>query len=579
MWYAETHYLSNLAWALLQIDAIARLPSTSSYTKEIADPLMEAKRGATAPLPLNEASDQGNDLIRRAPGGYLWNQAFSLWLFFSLFLYQLVITRLLPVSEKGVYELVLTPANVAVYLAALGLESAGSVYVPRMLGQGGPGKALAVSLRLIAIRLAAVLLIAIGILWGLPALANLLAVLALPGASALVQALRDPSLLAHRIALVAYVLGMGLANLLAALLTALLRTRIIFIAGSLAQLLTIGLAYLFVGPLHGGADSALMALALPNFLLALTYLGALAYFLGTHPTRIGKGMTGRMVRLGLAAWVADLANEPLVKLIAIAQLSIAVPPAQIAFFGIAFEMGHAAAYLFVAGLGGVGLAVMSAAYIQRQLAHLALAWRTVTKLQVLLAVPLLAFCIPYAELITRTLYGQNYTDAGPPLALFLTLNALVRLCGGGAHEAALYVLGRQRWVVLTRSGSLVVLIVADALLIPTYGVVGALIAVGLTQLVAEAVELLLARLALAQPFPLSFVLRVLLALVPALAVSLFWRPTTLAGLVLAGMLYAAIFLVSLYLTRPLDSEDAALLRRMNGPLPAILSRFARTPLG
>jgi O-antigen/teichoic acid export membrane protein len=538
---------------------------------------MGVKRGAPMPCSPDQASDQTSDLLRRAPGGYLWNQAFSLWLFLSLFLYQLIITRLLPVSEKGVYELVLTPANVAVYLAALGLESAGAVYVPRMLGEGGTGKALAVVLRLVGVRLAAVLLIAVGVLWGLPALAQLLAALALPGMGTLARNLDDPVLLAHRASLAAYVLGMGLANLLAALLTALLHTRVIFFAGSLAQLLTIGLAVLFVGPLHGGADGALLALALPNLLLALAYAAALLHVLGAQPMRMGNRVVGPMLRLGLAAWVADLTNEPLIKLLAVAQLSLAVSPAQIAFFGIAFEMGHAAAFLFVAGLGGLGLAVMSAAYARQQKAHLAVAWRTVTKLQVLLAVPLLAFCIPHAAPITRLLFGQNYADAGPLLALFLTLNVLVRLGGGGAHEAALYVLGRQRWVVLARCGALAALLGADALLIPKYGVAGALVAVGLAQLAVQMVEIVLACRALARPFPLRFVARVLLALGPALAFSVVWRPTALVGLLLAGVGYSGMFLACLRLVRPLESEDAALLQHMHGPLPAILSRFCAHP--
>ncbi len=525
----------------------------------------------------NQTSDQAGDLLRRAPGGYLWNQAFSLWLFLSLFVYQLVITRLLPVSEKGRYELLLTPANVAVYLAALGLESAGSVYVPRMLSEGGRGKALAVALRLIGVRLAAVAFIAGGVLWGLPALAHLLAGLALPGMGTLARNLNDPLLLAHRAALAGYVLGMGLANLLAALLTALLRTRVIFFAGSLTQLLTIALAALLVGALHGGADSALLALALPNLLLALAYTVVLLRVLGAQPARMGSRVVGPMLRLGLAAWVADLANEPLIKLLAVAQLSIAVPPAQIAFFGIAFEMGHAAAFLFVAGLGGVGLAVMSAAYVQQQRAHLAVAWRTVTKLQVLLAVPLLVFCIPHAVPITRVLFGQNYANAGPLLALFLALNALVRLGGGGAHEAALYVLGRQRWVVLARSAALAGLLCADALLIPQYGVAGALMAVGLAQLAVQIVEILLACRALAQPFPLRFVGRVLLALGPALAFSVLWRPSSFGGLLLAGGGYTLIFLLCLRLARPLEREDAALLGHMAGPLPAILSGFCAQP--
>ncbi len=522
---------------------------------------------------MSEASDQGHDLIRRAPGGYLWNQAFSLWLFLSLFLYQLVITRLLPTDQKGVYELLLTPANFAVYLAALGLESAGSVYLPRALTEGGPGEAMAVALRAVGVRLVAVMVVASAAIWGLPLAAGALALLRLPGSTSLVQSLSHPELYTHRLALAAYVIGVGLSNLLAALLTALLRTRAVFVVGSLAQLLSVGLAYLLVGPLHGGADGALAALSIPGALMAIVYAVALWRVLPVRPTTYGVRELGRMLWLGVSAWMADLANGSLIKLIALAQLGVVVTHTQIAFFGVAYEMGHAAAFLFVAGLGGVGLAVMAAAYANHHLPHLAIAWRTVSKLQVLLAVPLVAFCVPHADAIIQVLYGQRYASVGPLLALFLTLNALVRLAGGGAHEAALYVLGRQRWVVISRWGSLVVLAVGDLLLIPRYSVAGALLSVGLAQLAAEVFLLVLARRAVAKAYPISFLLRVLAALAPALLVTTLWRPTSFVGLVVAGLVYAAVFLAFLRVIRPLEAEDGVLLKEVTTPLRMILSPF------
>lgn len=521
-----------------------------------------------------DAGKQKDELIRRAPSGYLWNQAFSLWLFASLFLYQFVITRLLPVPEKGVYELVLTPANFAVYLAALGLESAGSVYLPRALAEGGPAQAMAVAIRLVLVRLLAVLAVAGAILWGLPALAYLLSHLTVPGSADLARTMSHPVLLAHRIPLAGYVVGVGMANLLAALLTALLRTRVVFIVGGLAQALTIGLAYLLVGPLHRGADGALAALAWPGVFMAVVYAFALAQELKAQPTRLHQRVLGGVMRLGMAAWLADLANGSLIKLIAVTQLALVVSHAQIAYFGIAFEMGHAAAFLFVAGLGGVGLAAMAAAYAHKQRTQLAIAWRTIAKLQMLLAVPLVAFCVPHADAIMRVLYGPSYAVAGPLLALFLGLNALVRLAGGGAHDAALYVLGRQNWVVVSRWGSLGVLAVGDVLLIPRFGAAGALLAVGLAQVAAEVFLLLLARVALARPYPIPFMLRVLGALLPALVITILWRPTSFVGLVLAGVVYALIFLVCLRLVRPLDTEDATLLRQVSAPLRAILQPFA-----
>jgi O-antigen/teichoic acid export membrane protein len=526
---------------------------------------------------MSDASGRSRDLIRRAPSGYLWNQAFSLWLFLSLFLYQLVITRALSVGEKGVYELVLTPANVAVYLAALGLESAGSVYLPRALADGGPARAAAVALRLLVVRLGAVLLVTCGILWGLPALRALAALLDLPQLSGFVQSLGDPVLLAHRGALALYVVGVGLANLLAALLTALLRTRLVFVVGSLAQLLTVGLGILLVGTFHAGANGALTALALPNLAMALAYGVGILRVLGAAPARVGDRVTGAMLRLGMAAWLADLANGSLIKFLALTQLSAAVSHEQIAFFGLAFEMGHAASFLFVAGLGGVGLAVMSAAYVNRHLSDLAVAWRSVSKLQVLLAVPLVAFCVPHADAIIQVLYGRRYADVGALLALFLALNALIRLGGGGAHEAALYVLGHQRWVVLTRWASLGILALGDVLLIPLFGVAGALLAVGLAQVGAELAQLLAARAVLARAYPIGFLLKVLLALAPGLAFATLWRPSSLLGLTLSGVGYTAIFLLCLRIVRPLDAEDTALLQHVPPRLRALLLPFTASP--
>jgi O-antigen/teichoic acid export membrane protein len=513
---------------------------------------------------------EGHDLIRRAPSGYLWNQLYSLWLLLSLFVYQLVITRLLTVDEKGVYELILTPANFALYAAALGLESAASVYLPRALVDGGRVEAAAVALRLLAVRVIAVVFVAVTIIWGLPALAHALAATGLPPLSAIASELASPALMAHRSVMALYVVLTGLANLLGALLTALMRTRFVFALGGAAQLTAIGLAYLLVGPWQRGASGALLALTLPATVQIAGYTYALIQALGMHTTRAGPNVFRRMLSFGLTVWLADLANGSLIKLLAVFQLGLVVSHAGIAYFGIAYEMGHAASFLLVAGLGGVGLAVLAAAYADGRLGPLAVAWRSVAKVQVVLAVPLVAFCVPHADAIVRILYGAPYAAVGSLLALFLVLNGIIRLCGGGASEAALYVLGRQRWVVAGRWGTLALLAAGDALLIPRAGVAGALLAVGLAQVGAELFELALARYWLARAYPMTFVLKVLAAVAPGLVLTTLWRPTSLGGLIVSGALFALLFLLCLRLVAPLDSEDQALVVHLNGPLRLLL---------
>lgn len=530
-----------------------------------------------------QTSDEGRRLMRRAPSGYLWNQAYSFWQFLSLFLFNLVLIRLLSVQDYGAYQIALTASTTAVYIAAVGLESSGSVFLPRVLAEEGPGQAMAIALRLLGIRLGMVLLVAVGTLWGLPALATLAAGAQMPGASGIAQALNDPALLQHRSALALYVAATSLASLLSALLTALLRTRVIFLAGSLAQIGTIALAYLLTRFWHAGANGALVALALPTAATAGIYLIALLRAIGSRPRHIAHPITAPMLQLGVAAWASDLANGSLLKAIALAQLGLIVATAattthNAAFFGITYEMGHAAALIFVAGLGGVGLAVMAVAYASNNRESLAIAWRAVSKLQIVLAVPLVAFCVPHAEAIMRVLYGTRYANTGGLLALFLGFNALVRLCGGGSNSAALYVLGRQRWVVITSWGMLGVLAVCDVLFVPRWGVAGALLAVGVAQLVAEVAQMALARHFLQRAFPVAFVFRVLAALLPALAFAVVWRPTSFAELFVAGLGYAALFLIALRLIRPLDEEDRALLADTSPRLRALLLPFTRPVL-
>lgn len=171
------------------------------------------------------------------------------------------------------------------------------------------------------------------------------------------------------------------------------------------------------------------------------------------------------------------------------------------------------------------------------------------------------------------IFGAGYSSAGGLLALFLGLNVLVQLCVGSANESALYVLGQQQWVVVARWGSLGMLALGDAFLIPRYGVAGALVSVALAQLAASAFLLALAWRAVRTPFPITFVLKMLAALVVPVAFSAVWRPASLPGLVVSGIGYAAILVACLRLIRPLDAEDRTLVNQVAAPLRALLLPF------
>ena len=543
-------------------------------------------------------TEPARELIRRGPSGYLWNQAGSLWLFVSLLLFEVVIRRSLPQAQTNVFDLISTEANLGFYIASLGMANAGMVYLPRALAEGGPGQAMALAIRLVLLRVAMALLVGIVIVWGLPVLAAAAISTGWPAAAGPMSSFAVQALLQHRAAIAAYVVCVGSTTILSALLIALVRTRTIFIIGALSQLVQLALAYVFIRLTSQGVDGALIAQSVPAAVTALIYAFVLWRVLKAPPDMTGGAFLGPAMKLGVASWLADLPNSSLVQPVALGQLS-AVAPTQLLFFKSTYQMGDAGARFFTDGLGGVSMAIMSASYAGKRRDALATGWRTVNKLQVLLAVPLVVFCVPHAAAIMTLLFGHLYAQSGPLLAVFLVVNGLIQLFGGATHEWTLYVLGRQNWVVLSRWGTLAVLALTGIVLVPRYFALGALLAVGIGRLVAEVFLLVLARRGVARPYPFGFIWRILLALVPAAIVTLLWQPeAAIAGIVarltwvpqtlrtvgaqgaslaVEAVIFFAIFIACLRLIRPLDDDDAALLAQVPRWLRRTLAPFGGAP--
>ena len=549
---------------------------------------------ATSETSASGFSESGEQLIRRAPTGYLWNQAGAIWLFLSLLLFEVVIRRSLPPSATNTFDLVSTIANLGYYIASFGMASAGIVFLPRALAEGGPALALSLADRLVAIRFIFSLAVGVVVVLGLPGLIALVETAGWQPGIDFSHSFTIQALLDHRFAIAAYVICLGVSTLLSTLLIALVYTRIVFIIGGLGQLLMLIVSYLLVRPLNAGVDGAIVAQAIPSAITALIFAFVLRRVLRAKPSSKGFHLLRPALRLAVASWLADLPNSSLVQPVAIGQLA-AVAPTQLLYFKSTYQMGDAGARFFTDGLAGISMASMSVTY-EGGLRPLATSWRTVSKLQVLLGVPLVAFCIPHASAIMRMLFGVNYEQSGPLLAIFLALNGLNQLLGGSTHEWALYVMGRQQWVVVSRWATLGILAVSGALLVPQFAALGALLAVGLGRLVAQVFLLILARAWVKRAYPWLFIVKLLAALVPPVLVTIFaqpvafitslvavltWIPTNLRPLIDIGALlgvnlaiFAVILVVCLRIIRPLDAEDAALLNQTPPWLRRALLPFA-----
>lgn len=411
-------------------------------------------------------------------------------------------------------------------------------------------------------------------LFGLPVLATLISLIPIQGSADNAASLRDPTLLAHIIPIAVYVLGNGISSLFTSLCASLMRMRPVFVIGSLTQLLLLGMAFVVL-QLGWGVNGMLWLLAISSL------LNAAAFAIWQAPLLVLRGATYRqplkpIVNLGVSAWLTNLVSGALLKQVSIILLGyFAITQTQIGYFNLSFQLAHAANLLLVAGFAGVGGSALAASFIGRNYERLARSWQVLIKIETLLAAPLLIFCLFNAQNIAHTLYGSNYDPVGPLLAIFLFFNIFVRILGTTIHQFTLYVIGKPRLVVLGQWTGLLIVLLIDLALIPHFGPAGALVGDGLSQVVTGGLLLAFLWRDLPRKYPLSFTLRLMLALALAALPSLVWHPTDRILLGISGTVFLVLCVGLLLWIRPLGAEDMEMVGGMNPKLVGYLRWFAR----
>jgi O-antigen/teichoic acid export membrane protein len=500
----------------------------------------------------------------------LLNQAYGLWFFISSFLMTLIITRQVSTEQYGVYVVALTAFNTIQYLVAFGLEDATTTFVPRIWAEHGKADAASLIRRLLGLRLSVLVVGVLCMLYGLPLLAYIIALVPIPGTAAVAQGLRAPALLTHILPLAVYVLGSSAAGLLTAVCAALMRMTIVFVIGCATQLLLLGLSF-YVLHLGWGIDGILWLLAL------VSLVNAAAFALWLAPQIFRRGVAYKpsfkpILQLGVSSWLTNLASGALFKQISVLLLNMfAVSLTGIAYFNLSFQLADSANTLLVAGFGGVGGAALATAFVGHNHERLGRSWQVLIKVETLLAVTGLVFCLFNAPNIAHVLYGSKYDPIGPLFTIFLFFNILVRILGTTIHQSALYVVGKARLVVLSQWAGLLVVLLLGILLVPLAGPAGALIADGVAKTVAGGLMLLF----LLKDIPrkhltelAGFTLRFLAALLFAALPSLLWHPTRPILLLVSAGLFLGLCIGFLCWLKPLNAGDWELLTHMN-------PRFAR----
>jgi O-antigen/teichoic acid export membrane protein len=513
---------------------------------------------------IEDTEEEARHLLQRTPGSYLLNQVYGLWVFGSLFLLTVLVTRRLSVAEYGVFAVSLAAFNTIAYIVALGLEDATTTFVPRVFAEHGKAAAAVLIRRLLTLRLVILVLSVTVILFALPILASLIAAIPLSGAAGVAAGLRDPGLLSHITPIAFYVLGNGISSLVTAVCASLMRMRFVFVVGSLTQLVLLVLSF-FVLQFGWGTNGILWLFAISSLFNALAFLFWLTPFLFERrkPETYVQPLKA-VVQLGISAWLTNLVSGALLKQVSIILLGFfLVSIVQIGYFNLSFQLAHAASLLLVSGFGGVGGAALAAAFVGRNYDRLSRSWQALIKIETLLAAPVLMFCLFNAQNIAHALYGTNYDPVGPLLAIFLFFNILVRVIGTTDHQYALYVIGKPNLVVLSQWLGLLAVVVIGVILIPRWGPAGALVADGLAQVLIGAMLLAFLWRALPRKFPFGFTLRFLLGLTLAALPGILWHPESRLLIGVSGVIFLGLCIGLFIIIKPLNAEDLEMIGSLN----------------
>lgn len=501
-----------------------------------------------------EAKGQLSGIVERFGSGLLWNYPSKILEFVLKFLSLLVIARYLGPSQYGVYSALIGIFTLATLFGSFGFNHTLLTYIPKLWGEE-PGSAAFLLRRLFG--LGTVITVAISLTLYL-------------SASPLAALLGIPEVASYIRFVLPYICLFLLSDIFIHFLLGRLEVKPVAVVRVAVQLANLALVML-LARLGYGIQEFLYILILTSGLGFVTYLLRVyrAMFLRPSPFRLA-----RIYRFAVTVWLANLVNYVLGRQSDLLLIGYFLRSAdEIGQYSAASTLAMAVSSALLIGLDGVLLPVFSEVQARQGDERVGEVWRMALKLVAFLGIPALLFCTLYPETMVLAFYREAYL---PSVILFQVAVALAaggRALGGGVNSGALYALNREQVSLYIRASTAVLNLLLAIFLIPRYRALGAIIATGIAALVTMLAETLAVRRYTKGRYPFVFTGKVVLASIFALAVTLLLRVESLRTLLGVAFLYMALVVGTLYLLKPLEERDKAVLARMHPRLAGLLSRF------
>lgn len=489
----------------------------------------------------------------------LWNHAGKILEYILMYAASILIARGLGAAENGTFVGLLSFSQLLLVLCSLGLETSLNKFIPQLAHEKKDEKVAFTLRRLLLLRVTACFVVA-GLFYSVIVLFTI------------------PFLGQSRKVLLFVLLFTGIRSiypLFAMVLTAQLRTvltaRISLVIRSLELL-----AILVLMQFNLTVENIILLFLSTSFLHVLAYVifSRINLFIETEAVDMKP-----MIQFGSIYWINTLVDFILGRQGDILFLTnLLQDPSQGGLYDVAYSLAQTASMGATIGLAGVTFATFARlAVSERETMDRFYAFSI--RLISLLTIPLYAFLLFNAGSIAGVLYSPRYLGAESLVQGILVFRIVSRLFGGPENAEYLLATGHAGKIIGYGVAAASINIALNIFLVPILGATGSVIAGGVGNLAVNVMAAFGVYRRSSNRIQIGFWSKLTLVSVGASFVTtLIILSTGIVSLIIAGIIYALILCIALFVIKPLAASDTEWFSSIDNRLGLFLGRFTRMEL-
>ncbi len=186
--------------------------------------------------------------------------------------------------------------------------------------------------------------------------------------------------------------------------------------------------------------------------------------------------------------------------------------------------------------------------------------------------PLFVFALLYISIIT-IIYGSEFASVSTPFRIFALFKIVYALANASFAMPIFYLINKNAIGLYLRISAGILNLILDVVLIPRYGVLGAVFATGFSTALIGLLEIGVVIKTIKTKLPLIFDLKVFLVFSIALLPTLLIKGETVISLILRGFIYGITSISLMMIFKPIEEQDKQFMKSASESLYRVLRYF------